>query len=124
MSATIIEEQRQCHEELERLQDALVAEKLHKTASHREHINSEHRAFVLYERLQQCTTNLISNYDDKDGIRKREIDQIGGPNEFQEFYNRLRKLKDYHKKHSNEIASPMVMEFLELKNLREVCYLK
>lgn len=119
MSATIIEEQRQCHEELERLQDALVAEKLHKTTSHREHINSEHRAFVLYERLQQCTSNLISNYDDKDGIRKREIDQIGGPNEFQEFYNRLRKLKDYHKKHSNEIASPMVMEFLELKNLRE-----
>ena len=76
MSATIIEEQRQCHEEYERLQDALVAEKLHKTSTHREHINSEHRAFYLYERLQACTKDLLRNYEDKDGIRKRELEQV------------------------------------------------
>ena len=119
MSATIIEEQRNYHEEYERLVDEMVAEKLHKTTTHRENINSQHRAYYLYERLQHCSSELLKNYNDKDGVKKREVDQLGGPNEFQEFYNRLRKIKDHHKKYTNEVAAPMIVEFMELKHQRE-----
>jgi len=119
MASTIIEEQRQYHEELERLQEAMTAEKLHKYTTHRENINSEHSAAKLFKRMVHCTEENLKNYEDKDGIRKREMDTLGGPNEFQEFYLRLRQIKEYHKKYPNEVAAPMVMEFMELKEKRD-----
>jgi len=44
---------------------------------------------------------------------------IAGPNEFQEFYKRLKEVKDFHRKHPNEIFVPMSVEFDELEKLRE-----
>ena len=51
-------------------------------------------------------------YEDSDGLRKEEIGSISGPNEFAEFYGRLRTIKMYHRKYPNEVAEPMTMEFL------------
>lgn len=42
-------------------------------------------------------------YEDKDGERKAEIDALSGPNESNEFYNRLKQVREYHKRHPNEI---------------------
>ena len=39
-------------------------------------------------------------------LRKEEIQALSGPNEFAEFYSRLRNLKDYHKKYPNEVSKP------------------
>jgi len=36
-------------------------------------------------------------------LRKEEIAALSGPNEFAEFYTRLKSLKDFHKKHPNEV---------------------
>ncbi|KXJ04985.1 Splicing factor 3A subunit 3, partial [Exaiptasia diaphana] len=49
-------------------------------------------------------------------LRKEEVHALSGPNEFAEFYSRLRSLKEYHRKYPNEIAEPMQMEFLKLKD--------
>ena len=35
--------------------------------------------------------------------RKEEVQAIYGPNEFTEFYSRLKGLKDFHRKHPNEV---------------------
>lgn len=43
-------------------------------------------------------------YEDKDGLRKEEIAALSGPNEFQEFYARLKGIKDFHRKHPNEVS--------------------
>jgi len=51
-------------------------------------------------------------YVDQDSLRQEEIESISGPNEFAEFYGRLRSLKQYHRKYPNEVAEPMQMEFL------------
>ena len=51
-------------------------------------------------------------YTDEDSLRKEEIATISGPNEFAEFYGRLRTIKQYHRKYPNEISEPMQMEFL------------
>lgn len=43
-------------------------------------------------------------YEDKDGQRKAEVAALTGPNEFQEFYNRLKQIKDFYRKHPNEVC--------------------
>lgn len=36
-------------------------------------------------------------------MRKDELNAISGPNEFAEFYNRLKLIKEFHRKHPNEV---------------------
>lgn len=52
-------------------------------------------------------------------LRKEEISALSGPNEFAEFYSRLRTVKEFHRKHPNEIQVPMSVEFDELNRARE-----
>lgn len=70
-------------------------------------------------RHMDASQQLVDLYQDKDGIRKEELQALSGPNEFQEFYNRLKMIKDFHKKHPNEISVPMSIEFEALSLERE-----
>ena len=36
-------------------------------------------------------------YEDKDGQRKEGVAALSGPNEFAEFYSRLKQIKDFHR---------------------------
>ncbi|XP_064137827.1 splicing factor 3A subunit 3 isoform X4 [Loxodonta africana] len=71
------------------------------------------------KRYMEVSGNLRDLYDDKDGLRKEELNAISGPNEFAEFYNRLKQIKEFHRKHPNEICVPMSVEFEELLKARE-----
>lgn len=53
-------------------------------------------------------------YEDKDGERKSEVAALSGPNEFSEFYLRLKQIREFYKKHPNEISVPLSVEFEEL----------
>lgn len=122
---TILEQQRRYHEERERLVDAMVKEMLHKKTSvshklnknltshhqhlflflqYRETINSDHRLKYLLDKFLTSTERLVDLYEDKDGQRKAEVAALTGPNEFQEFYNRLKQIKDFYRKHPNEVC--------------------
>ncbi|XP_044742309.1 splicing factor 3A subunit 3 [Chrysoperla carnea] len=116
---TILEQQRRYHEERERLMDAMVKEMLHKKTSYRDAINSDHRLKMLLEQYMTSTSNLRELYEDKDGLRKQEVASLTGPNEFHEFYGRLRQIKDFHRRHPNEICVPMSVEFEEIAKMRE-----
>ncbi|XP_067128795.1 splicing factor 3A subunit 3 [Centruroides vittatus] len=116
---TLLEQQRRYHEERERLVDAMVKEMLHRKSTNREQINSDHRLKLLLDRYMECTANLKELYEDKDGLRKEEISSLSGPNEFAEFYARLRAIKEFHRKHPNEIMVPMATEFEEINQARE-----
>lgn len=50
-----------------------------------------------------ATDRLIDLYEDKDGQRKAEVAALTGPNEFNEFYSRLKQIKDFYRKHPNEV---------------------
>jgi len=52
-----------------------------------------------------CAKLLKEIYEDKDGQRKEEVALLSGPNEFVEFYNRLKQIKEFYKKHPNEVQS-------------------
>lgn len=116
---TLLEQQRRYHEERERLVDTMVKEMLQKKSSNRDQINSDHRLKLLLDRHVDCTNNLKDLYEDRDGQRKEEISALSGPNEFAEFYSRLRGIKEFHRKHPNEVSIPMSVEFEELIQNRE-----
>uniref|UniRef100_A0A665TGG2 Matrin-type domain-containing protein n=1 Tax=Echeneis naucrates TaxID=173247 RepID=A0A665TGG2_ECHNA len=116
---TILEQQRRYHEEKERLMDAKTKEMLHKKSTLRDQINSDHRTRAMLDRYMEVSANLRDSYDDKDGMRKDELAAISGPNEFAEFYNRLKQIKEFHRKHPNEISIPMSAEFEELMKARD-----
>lgn len=80
----------------------------------RERIFSEHRLKALLELYGSATTSLRELYEDKDGERKIEVASLSGPNEFSEFYSRLKQIKEFYKKHPNEISVPLQVEFDEL----------
>ena len=52
-------------------------------------------------------------------MRRDEITALTGPNEFGEFYNRLKQIKEFHRRHPGEVFVPMSVEFDELKKIRE-----
>ena len=116
---TLLEQQRRYHEERERLMDALVQERLMEKKTHKDGVNSEHRQKAMLERYDECTAALREIYEDKDGLRKEEITALSGPNEFAEFYSRLKGIKDFHRRHPGEVFVPMSVEFDELKKIRE-----
>nr|ACI67355.1 Splicing factor 3A subunit 3 [Salmo salar] len=116
---TILEQQRRYHEERERLLDAKTKEMMHKKTTLREQINSDHRTRAMLDRYMDVSSTVREAYEDKDGMRKDELNAISGPNEFAEFYNRLKQIKEFHRKHPNEICVPMSMEFDELVKARE-----
>ena len=79
---SILEDQRKLHEERERLEDALVKEKMLKKTTvssslhilikaHliqvREKINSEHRMRYLIDRTVESSRQLLTVYSDQDG---------------------------------------------------------
>lgn len=116
---TLLEQQRRLHEERERLVDAMAKETMLKKSSNREQINSDHRMRQLLDRHMEDSVGLLELYDDRDGLRKEEVAALSGPNEFGEFYSRLKQIRDFHKRHPNEISIPMSVEFEELAKARE-----
>lgn len=100
--------------------DAMVKEMLHKKAGYsREQINSDHRLKMLVDHYMENTSQLRELYEDKDGLRKEEVAALSGPNEFAEFYARLKAIKEFYRRHPNEISVPMSVEFEELTKMRE-----
>ncbi|KAG8810434.1 hypothetical protein FRC17_002939 [Serendipita sp. 399] len=112
---SIIEVQRQTHEEIERFERALstILSRTHKT--HKSHISTEHKASDILDRIVARSVYLQNAYDDIDGTRKAEIEvlsapQILGQNDLDEFYTRLKKVQDYHTRYPNQIVNGFEIE--------------
>lgn len=52
----------------------------------------------------ESTNNLKELYEDKDGLRKEEVTALSGPDEFSEFYTRLKQIKEFYKRLPNEVC--------------------
>lgn len=48
-----------------------------------------------------------------------QVQALSGPNEFSEFYSRLKSIKEFFRRHPNEISVPMSVEFEEFTKMRE-----
>ncbi|CDS07257.1 hypothetical protein LRAMOSA01206 [Lichtheimia ramosa] len=109
----LLERQRGSHEEIERLEQAIVDQYMHEPRTHRERLRNEHVVNKLLIRMADKSESLYALYEDKDGLRQSEIEALSGSSEFSEFYERLRVIKDHHRKYPNEPVDPPEMEFIQ-----------
>ena len=114
MDLSILEKQRSLHEERERIIGAMVVENLEKKQSHRDQVNSDHRIKVLLDRSLACAKQLEDDYNDEDGSRKEEMNKIAGPNEFPEFYSRLRNIKEFHRLRPQDAGKPLCFQYEQM----------
>ncbi|KAF9960892.1 Splicing factor 3A subunit 3 [Mortierella alpina] len=110
---SVLETQRRLHEETDRLEQAIVDQFMLNPKTHKERLLQEHTVDGYLDRISARSKDLQGLYHDEDGSRKKEMDAISGANEFGEFYNRLKKIKDHHRKYPNEAVEPMELEFMD-----------
>jgi splicing factor 3A subunit 3 len=100
MAATIVEQTRTFHEDIERLEQAAIQFLAKETKTNKDRIHQEHLARISIDRLVDCKKQLADLYRDEDGLKREEISSIGAsvPAVFSLFYDRLRDLKGrcYH----------------------------
>ncbi|KAI9023289.1 hypothetical protein DFJ74DRAFT_668466 [Hyaloraphidium curvatum] len=107
---SILETQRRMHEEIERLEQAITDELAQRAKTHRDKMLQDHRVKKYLVRIKDRSKALLELYADDDGQRKGEIRAISGATEFTEFYQRLRDIKEHHRRFPNEVLEVMELE--------------
>ncbi|KAG1367555.1 hypothetical protein COCNU_14G000230 [Cocos nucifera] len=117
MSSTLLEVTRAAHEDVERLERLVVKELQKEPANNRERLFQNHRVRHMIDLIRTTTDKLVEIYEDKDNARKDEIAALGagGPNNcFPAFYDRLKEIRDYHRRHPAARVVDVNEEFEEL----------
>jgi splicing factor 3A subunit 3 len=113
---SIIEVQRQTHEEIEHFERALYQILAKPTPLHQQKVQSEHRASQILDRVS-ARVNTLNNLYQSDDTRKQEIIAISGSSradELSEFYSRLGKIQEHHAKYPDGIVDGFELELLAL----------
>ncbi|XP_055339644.1 splicing factor 3A subunit 3-like [Paramacrobiotus metropolitanus] len=115
----ILEQQRALHEERERLVETMAQEMVKGETSkstYRQQLNSGHRIKIMQDRHTEVCGRLADLYEDKDNLRRQDIAALtNGP--FNEFYNRLRGLREYYRKHPEEVSVPLSVQVAAFSRL-------
>lgn len=74
------------------------------SASSKDRLYQSHRVRNMIEQIISTTDKLVDVYEDKDNARKDEIAALGGQtatgtNVFSAFYDRLKEIREYHRRH-------------------------
>ncbi|XP_060203845.1 splicing factor SF3a60 homolog [Lycium barbarum] len=104
MSSTLLEVTRASHEEVERLERLVVKDLQTEPPTNKDRLHQSHRVRNMIEQIIDTTHKLVDIYEDKDGARKDEIAALGGQtatgtNVFSAFYDRLKEIREYHRRH-------------------------
>jgi splicing factor 3A subunit 3 len=116
---SIIELQRQTHEEIERYERALYTLLSQKHHSHEAKLQTEHKTSQVLDRLTARTAALNSAYID-DTARKAEVALLSAPDgnqdDLAEFYSRLVKVQDHYRKYPDSVVGGFQSELATLMN--------
>ncbi|KAI4317194.1 hypothetical protein L6164_025085 [Bauhinia variegata] len=104
MSSTLLEVTRGAHEEVERLERLIVKDLQNEPATYKDRLYQSHRVRNMIDTIISTTEKIVEIYEDKDSARKDEIAALGGQtatgtNVFSAFYDRLKEIREYHRKH-------------------------
>uniref|UniRef100_A0A2P2KRP2 Splicing factor 3A subunit 3-like n=1 Tax=Rhizophora mucronata TaxID=61149 RepID=A0A2P2KRP2_RHIMU len=104
MSSTLLEVTRAAHEEVERLERLVVKDLQNEPATAKDRLFQSHRVRNMIDTIISTTERLVEIYEDKDNARRDEIAALGGQtatgtNVFSAFYDRLKEIRDYHRRH-------------------------
>ncbi|KAG5558822.1 hypothetical protein RHGRI_008699 [Rhododendron griersonianum] len=104
MSSTLLEVTRAGHEEVERLERLIVKDFQNEPASSKDRLFQSHRVRNMIDQITTTSIKLVEIYEDKDNARKDDIAALGGQtatgtNVFSAFYDRLKEIREYHRRH-------------------------
>ncbi|KAI3751148.1 hypothetical protein L2E82_22194 [Cichorium intybus] len=120
MSSTLLELTRAAHEETEKLERLIVKDLQNEPASNKDRLSQSHRVRHMIDQITSTTHKLIEIYEDKDNARKDEIAALGGQtasgttNVFSAFYDRLKEIREYHRRHPSARVIDTTDEYEEL----------
>ncbi|KAJ2611044.1 Pre-mRNA-splicing factor sap61 [Coemansia sp. RSA 1365] len=112
---SIVEQQRQSHEDIERLELAVVDLMLQNLNKHKYRLIREHKINELLEQIQDRSKLLIDFENDDTGLRTSEAAAMADRN-FDEFYARLGKISEYHRRNPDLAVQPPELEYVKYKN--------
>lgn len=119
---SVIEVQRQTHEEIERFERALYSLLSRHLPTHEAKLRNEHTASQILDRISSRVTTLNNLYQDEDA-RKAEVDLLSAPpqqNDLSEFYSRLSKIQEHHSKYPDSVPGGFDLELAALLEGNEV----
>ncbi|KAJ1836446.1 Pre-mRNA-splicing factor sap61 [Coemansia sp. RSA 2711] len=112
---SIVEQQRQAYEDVERLEQAIVDLMLQNLTKHRYRLIREQKINGLLEQIQSRSKHLLDLETDALGLRAKESAAMadGG---FDEFYARLGSIGNYHRRNPELVVRPPELDFLKYKH--------
>ncbi|KIK67837.1 hypothetical protein GYMLUDRAFT_1014043 [Collybiopsis luxurians FD-317 M1] len=111
---SIIEVERQTHEEIERFERALYTLLSRNPPTHETRIQSEHKAAQILDRISSRVISLNNLYEDNHA-RDQEINSLSAQNaDLDEFYSRLSKIREHHSKYPDSVAGGIELELAAL----------
>ena len=112
---SILELQRQTHEETERFERALATVLSKPQPSQQVKLANEHKAAQILDRISSRVSSLSAQYQDE-ATRQSELEMLSGkkPDDLDEFYGRLKKIKDHHTKYPDEVVGGFELEIAAL----------
>ncbi|GFR50687.1 hypothetical protein Agub_g12939 [Astrephomene gubernaculifera] len=99
MAETLLEQTRALHEDVERFERVIVKDLKQDAKSHKDKLMQSHRVRKRLDQIQEAARKLQKIYEDEDKARKEEIEALGGEDKvFSKFYDRLKEIREYHRK--------------------------
>lgn len=109
---SVIEVQRQTHEEIEHFERALYRILAKPQTTHEGKLQTEHKASQILDRISARVVTLNSAYEDEEA-RKTELDLLSStsnPGDLSEFYKRLGKIQEHYAKYPEAVTSGFDLE--------------
>lgn len=91
-----IEITRLLHQEYERTGLAVVEDLLLENKKLKDRVNRDHRVHARLTSMHTLSNKIVESYDDPDGIRGKELQEISGEKVFTTFYSRLNGIREHY----------------------------
>ncbi|KAF2072991.1 hypothetical protein CYY_005703 [Polysphondylium violaceum] len=102
MSSTLLEKTRNLHESIERYELLIEHEMKSTPKTTKENVLQNHRVNHYLNSSIKCANNLIEIYSDQDNTRADELSSLSRQGKlFSDFYDKLKEVKEYHRKFPN-----------------------
>lgn len=98
----LIEDQRQIHEDLERLEDAIADRLLEDPPHIRDRLARDHDIARFLEQIEVQSGRLINIYKDANGNKEEEVRTLTQGDPMENFLNEVASIKDFHRRYPNE----------------------
>jgi splicing factor 3A subunit 3 len=107
----VLEEQRNLHEDIERLEQAIADRYVDEPKQDRYRLNRDHEMAQLLDNLHSQTTALLEIYETRSEERTKEIQDLSLGDSFANFQKQVSELKEYHKRYPNQAAENLEIAY-------------